>query len=92
MANRNSARFMTRKITLNNGNKLQVIPPKNAYDAVVSSAADVVVYEQSGSYTENGITYGEGVVERNIAIPITEDFWISGTTSQVVYITYTCGG
>jgi hypothetical protein len=40
----------------------------------------------------DGVTYGEGVTGRNIAIPVSGDFYISGTTSQVVYITFTCGG
>jgi hypothetical protein len=88
----NIARIMTRKITLADGNKLRINPPRRAYEAVVSSAADVGYYEESASYTMDGITYGEGVIGRNIAIPVSGDFYISGTTSQIVYITFTYGG
>jgi len=88
----NTARLMTRKITLANGDKLRINPPRRAYEAVVSSAADVSYYEESDSYVVDGITYGEGITGKNIVIPVSGDFYISGTTSQVVYITFTCGG
>jgi hypothetical protein len=84
--------LMTRKITLANGNKLKVTPPRMAYECVISSPADVTFYEKASSYAIDSVTYGEGVTGRNIAALCEEPFWISGTTSQVVYITFTCGG
>jgi hypothetical protein len=85
-------KIMTRKITLENGNKLKITPPLRAVEAVISSASDVTFYEKADSYALSGVTYGEGVIGKNIAVLAEEPFWISGTTSQVVYITYTCRG
>lgn len=83
------ATFKSQKITLTDGNRLKVVAPANASDAIISSSASVTVYESAAVYGGSN-EFGNGIAGTNISIPVvgSGEFWISGTADQVVNIMF----
>ena len=81
--------FITKRITLANTNRLEVVAPLGAVDAVITSATSFSVYESAAAYG-TGNELGNGFSGTLITIPVTggNKFWISGAANQVVNIMF----
>lgn len=74
---------LTRTVTLA-GADMVIKVPKNAFEVNIKSSSSVVFKERSsGTYTEGGITYGQGYTGTNMCFPVSDkrDFILNGTGS-----------
>jgi len=81
---------LTRSVTLT-GSDMVIKVPKNAFEVNIKSGSTVTYKEKSsGTYVEDGITYGAGYTGTNMWFPVSDkrEFVLNGT--GMVELLFSC--